>query len=147
MGETEITEACLSFLREPEEWSQHFKDTRNGLVLLLAQSHTSNSPDLIMGCCKGVTGKKVEELQPSYRNPRHLCPSDRQRKALPAHPALSLPVSYCQGDAASCQSAGSPGDAQIRNCPDRFNTFSVTGQWGPGHKDFISLDAVGILKH
>lgn len=90
--------------------------------------------------------KKVKELQPPYRNPRHLCPSDRRRHR-PARSALSLPVSYCQGDAVSCQSAGSPGDAQIRNCPERFNIFSAIAQWGPGHKDFTSLDAFGILKH
>jgi|UPI00001EF58E hypothetical protein len=84
MGQTEMTEGFLSFLREPEEWSQHFKDTKIGLVLWLAQSHYSKSPDLIMGCYEGVTGKIFEELQPSYRKPRHLCPSDRQRKALPS---------------------------------------------------------------
>lgn len=60
MGESEMTESCLPFLREPENFLQNFEDTKNRLVLFLAQSHYSKSPELIMGCCKGVTEKKLK---------------------------------------------------------------------------------------
>ena len=72
----------------------------------------------------------------------HLIDRGRHCTACSAH---SLPVSCCQGDAVPCQSVGSPRDAQIRNCLERLDTFSAIEQWGQGHKELASMDAVGIL--
>ena len=81
------------------------------MPITLIQSYYSNTLDLIMEYSNRLTGKEIKSQQPSCKQFQASLPTweiaseVREEHILLVHPALSLLVRVCQGDANFCHSA------------------------------------------